>query len=180
MPIPSPNLHAAPPGEISGTLREVVDESDRPFCLMPEALVLRQGLRHRAVALLLRDPAGHALLRTHPRNGWGFSSLALPRARESAEDCCRRLLVTDWDLGTATPRLLRRADACAETGMAFLTLFEARVSAATARMLAAPGAIMPEGLPLPDAIDLAGLARQEEPLLSPLLRHAVRSGWLER
>lgn len=180
MPIPSPVLHAAPSMELSGALREVVDEADTPFCLMPETLLLRQGLRHRAVALLLRDPAGRMLLRPHPRNGWEFSSLALPRAGEAAEDCCRRLLGTDWGLGTATPRLLRRADACAETGMAFLTLFEARVSAAAARALAAPGAAQPEGLPLLDAIELTGLARQEEPLLSPLLRHAALSGWLEK
>lgn len=180
MPIPLPVLRAAPHMLLSGTLREVMDEADTPFCLMPEALLLRQGLRHRAVALLLRDPAGRALLRPHPRNGWGFSSLALPRVMEATEDCCRRLLAADWDLGTATPRLLRRVDACAETGMAFLTLFEARVSAAAARTLAAPGAAMPEGLPLLDAIELAGLARQEAPLLSPLLRHAVLSGWLKK
>lgn len=180
MPIPSPALHATPAPTISGTLREVVDETDRPLCLMPEASLLRQGLRHRAVALLLRDPAGRALLRPQPQNGWEFSSLALPRALEAAEDCCRRLLVTDWDLGTAAPHLLRRADACAETGMAFLTLFEARISAATARALAAPGVMAPEGLPLLDGIELAGLAHQEAPLLSPLLRHAVFSGWLER
>lgn len=180
MSISSPALHAPLPRDVSGTLREVVDETDTPFCLIPEASLLRQGLRHRAVALLLRDPTGRTLLRPHPQNGWEFSSLALPRAMEASEDCCRRLLVTDWDLGTASARLLRRADACAETGMAFLTLFEARISAAMAGTLAAPGVMAPEGLPLLDGIELAGLARQEAPLLSPLLRHAVLSGWLER
>ena len=172
MPSPSPAPHAVPPMGAFETLREVVDEADTPFCLMPEEHLLRQGLRHRAVALLLRD--GRMLLRPHPRSGWEFSSLALPWAMEAAEDCCRRLLETDWALRATSPRLLRRVDACAETGMAFLTLFETRISAAAARVFAA------EGLPLLDGIELAGLARQEEPLLSPLLRHAALSGWLER
>lgn len=180
MPSPSPAPHAVPPMGAFETLREVVDEADTPFCLMSEEHLLRQGLRHRAVALLLRDGAGRMLLRPHPRSGWEFSSLALPWAMEAAEDCCRRLLETDWALRATSPRLLRRVDACAETGMAFLTLFETRISAAAARAFAAPGVITPEGLPLLDGIELAGLARQEEPLLSPLLRHAALSGWLER
>lgn len=180
MPSPSPAPRAALPARAFRTLREVVDEADTPLCLMPEDHLLRQGLRHRVVALLLRDATGRMLLRPHPRSGWEFSSLALPRAMEAAEDCCRRLLAADWKLPATSPRLLRRVDARAETGMAFLTLFEARVSAAAARTLAAPGVITPEGLPLLDAIELAGLARQEDPLLSPLLRHAALSGWLER
>ena len=162
----------------SPALREVVDEADRPFCLLPEAALLRQGLRHRAVALLLRDRAGRTLLRPAPQ-GWEFSSLALPLAFEAVEDCCRRLLAADWRLPDLNPRVLRRVEASPETGMAFLTIFTARIPEATARALAVPGALAPEGLPLLDAVELAGLARQEPPLLSPLLRRAVRAGWVE-
>ncbi|MDE6734395.1 MAG: NUDIX hydrolase [Desulfovibrio sp.] len=173
---PLPHLRLLPqtPGP---ALREVVDAADRPLCLLPEAVLLRQGLRHRAVALILRDTSGRALLRPGA-DGWDFSSRALPQAMEAVEDCCRRLLKTEWNLAGIAPRVLRRVDACAETGMAFLTLFTARIPVATAREMALPGVLAPEGLPLLDAVELAGLAEQEPPILAPLLRHAVRAAWL--
>lgn len=172
-------LSPLPPHSPGPALREVVDEADRPLCLLPEAALLRQGLRHRAVALLLRDTAGRALLRPDEQMGWDFSSRALPHALEAVEDCCRRLLATDWKLASLAPRLLRRVAASPETGMAFLSIFTARIPAATARELAMPGVLAPEGLPLLDAVELAGLAAQEPPLLAPLLLRAVRAGWLE-
>lgn len=168
-----------PRPDLPASLREVVDEGDRPLCLLPEAALLRQGLRHRAVALLVRDRAGRALLRPREGAGWDFSSHALPLALEAGEDCCRRLLDTEWGLAGLAPRELRRVEACPETGMAFLTLYVARISNAAARQLAAPGPHAPEGLPLLDAVELAGLARQRPPVLSPLLAEAVRAGWLE-
>ena len=172
-------LSPIPPHSPGPALREVVDEADRPLCLLPEASILRQGLRHRAVALLLRDSAGRALLRPDAPTGWDFSSRALPQALEAAGDCCRRLLAADWKLDALAPRVLRRVAASPETGMAFLTIFTARIPAATARALAMPGALAPEGIPLLDAEELAGLAGQDPPLLSPLLLRAVRAGWLE-
>lgn len=177
MPLRSslPPTHSPP---LPSALREVVDEADRPLCLLPEAALLRQGLRHRAVALLLRDNAGRALLRPDAPSGWDFSSRALPLAFEAVEDCCRRLLAHDWKLAGLAPHALRRVAASPETGMAFLTIFTARVPDATARELAAPGVLAPEGLPLLDGVELTGLAAQVPPLLSPLLRRAVRAGWL--
>lgn len=180
MPVRSPfSLSLLPPQSPGPALREVVDEADRPLCLLREAALLRQGLRHRAVALLLRDSVGRALLRPDEHLGWDFSSRALPHALEAVEDCCRRLLATDWKLGSLAPRLLGRVAASPETGMAFLSIFTARIPAATARELALPGVLAPEGIPLVDAEELAGLARQEPPLLAPLLLKAVRAGWLE-
>lgn len=173
---PSPPLRL-PPQSPGSALREVVDAADRPLCLLPEAVLLRQGLRHRAVALAILDDKGRALLRPGAA-GWDFSSRALPQAMEAVEDCCRRLLGTEWRLAGVAPRVLRRVDACAETGMAFLTIFTARIAEATAREMAAPGALAPEGLPLLDAVELAGLAQQEPPILAPLLLHAVRASWL--
>lgn len=178
MPLRSP-LHLSPLPQFPGpALREVVDEADRPLCLLSEAALLRQGLRHRAVALIVRDSAGRALLRPDAHMRWDFSSRALPHVLEAAEDCCRRLLATDWRLVDLAPRELCRVGASPETGMAFLTIFTARIPAATARELARPGVLAPEGLPLLDAVELQGLARQEPPLLSPLLLEAVRGGWL--
>lgn len=181
MPLRSPRPLSPPPPQSPGSaLREVVDEADRPFCLLPEAAILRQGLRHRAVALILRDSSGRALLRPDGHAGWDFSSRALPHALEAAEDCCRRLLAADWRLDAVRPRKLRRVEASPETGMAFLSIFTARIPVATAQALAVPGVIAPEGIPLLDAEELAGLARQQPPLLSPLLLAAVRAGWLEK
>ena len=173
----SPHLSPLLPQSPGPALREVMDEADRPLCLLPESAILRQGLRHRSVALLLRDSAGRALLRPGA-DGWDFSSRALPHALEAVEDCCRRLLAQDWKLENLAPRRLRSVAAAPETGMAFLSIFTARIPAATARELALPGVIAPEGLPLVDAEELAGLAGQEPPLLAPLLLRAVRRGWL--
>ena len=41
---------------------EVVDSNNAPLCIMAKEDVLRQGLPHRAVALLIRDRSGRALL----------------------------------------------------------------------------------------------------------------------
>ena len=178
MPSRSPlHFSSLPPQSPGPALREVVDEADRPLCLLPEATILRQGLRHRAVALLLLDNADRALLMPGAA-GWDFSSRALPQAMEATEDCCRRLLETEWRLAGLAPRLVRRVAAAPETGMAFLSIFTARIPAATARELALPGVLAPEGIPLVDAEELQGVARQEPPLLAPLLLRAVRSGWL--
>lgn len=155
-----------------------MDEADRPLCLLPEAAILRQGLRHRAVALLIRDTEGRALVRPDAPDGWDFSSRAIPLALEAGADCCRRLLARDWKLAGLAPRVLRRIPAGPETGMAFLTIYTARIPAATAQALAHPGALHDGGVPLLDFDELAGLANQEPPLLSPLLLTALRSGWL--
>lgn len=180
MPLrPFPSFSPPPRQSPGPALREVVDAADRPFCLLPEAAILRQGLRHRAVALLLRDSAGRALLRPDAPGGWDFSSRAIPQALEAAGDCCRRLLAADWQLAGLAPRLLRRIPAGPETGMAFLSIFTARIPAPTARALSMPGALRAGGIPLLDPDELAGLASQEPPLLSPLLLTALRAGWLE-
>lgn len=177
---PLPSLLSLPRAKLALTSREVVDENNTPLCLLAEESILNQGLRHRAVALLIRDHAGRLLLRPQPDACWGFSSFALPLPGEASEDCARRLLAEEWKLPELAPRPICRVDACAETGMAFLTLFEARISSTQATALATPGKACPDGLPLVDAIELAGLADQEPPLLSPLLLEAVRSGWLKK
>lgn len=175
-----PAPFSTPGKKPSPLLREVVDQANTPLCLLPEALILRQKLCHRAVALLICDHAGRVLLQPRPGIGWDLSSFALPLAAEASEDCVCRLLREEWKLQEPVPRIINRLEACAETGMAFLTLFSARISSAKARHLASPGVIALDGLPLVDAIELAGLAEQSPPLLSPMLLQAVRFGWLER
>lgn len=161
-------------------LHEVVDSNDRPVCLLPEAVILRQGLCHRLVALVLRDTRGRVLLTPcESRAGgqeWGPSSLALPFAGEAREDCCRRLLTTDWSLEAARPWLKGVLAPCAESGTAFVALYEARIASALATALATPSPRLPGGAPLPDAEELAGLAANPDGPLSPLMRRAVLDG----
>ena len=56
-------------------LLEVVDKNNTPLCVMRKEDVLRQGLHHRAVGLLVRDRLGRALLTHRPGLGWGISSI---------------------------------------------------------------------------------------------------------
>lgn len=79
----------------SRLLLEVVDKSNTPVCLLHAASVLRQGLPHRAVALLLRDKNSRALLTFWPELGWGFSAYARVPAGQAFEDCARDLLRAD-------------------------------------------------------------------------------------
>lgn len=172
---PLPASNATLPG-----LREVVDSNDRPVCLLPEAVILRQGLCHRLVALVLRDTRGRVLLTPRESRAggqeWGPSSLALPFAGEAREDCCRRLLTTDWNLEAARPWLKGVLAPCAESGTAFVALYEARIAPALATALATPSPRLPGGAPLPDAEELAGLAANPDGPLSPLMRRAVLDG----
>ena len=75
---------------------EVVDGRNAPLCIMAEKDVLRQRLRHRATALLIRDSTGRALLSFREGQGWGFSSFAMLRAGQSFEECARDMLQEDW------------------------------------------------------------------------------------
>ena len=58
--------------------------------------VLRQGLRHRAVGLLVRDARGRALLTHREGAGWGISSFELLPAGQSSESKALELFRKDW------------------------------------------------------------------------------------
>ena len=111
---------------------EVVDGRNAPLCIMAEKDVLRQRLRHRATALLIRDSTGRALLSFREGQGWGFSSFAMVRAGQSFEECARDMLQEDW--GEQGGRLLSLGlcPPCRESRQAFVALFEARLPAALA------------------------------------------------
>ncbi|MGE9985883.1 NUDIX hydrolase [Desulfovibrio sp. SGI.169] len=153
---------------------EVVDKRNTPLCVMAERDVLRQRLRHRAVALLIRDSVGRALLTFRAGLGWGFSSFALVSAGQAAETLARGMLREEWreeggrlsPLGLCPPR--------PESRQAFVALFEARLPAA----LAAQKALDPERNMLLDYDELKGLRAHFADLLSPFMRVAIQGGYV--
>lgn len=157
-----------PPVRRDGLL-EVVDADNRPLCLLREAEALRQRLAHRAVALLVRDRRGRALLAWRPW-GWGFSSFRRLTAGCAAAWQAGDLLLAEWQqhgrvlpLGILPPESRLHA---------FAYLFEARVSAACAAMAARDT----ERFLLADYDELRGLNAGFGDMLSPLLRAAVAAG----
>lgn len=110
---------------------DVVDENDRVIDRRPRAEVHRLGLRHRAVHVLVFNAGGELLLQKraphkdcnpglwdtsvggHLLSGEEYDAAA---TRETAEE----LGFTPAD----APELLFKLDACAETGMEFIQVYE--------------------------------------------------------
>jgi len=110
---------------------DVVDEKDRVIDRRPRAEVHRLGLRHRAVHVLVFNAEGELLLQKraahkdcnpglwdtsvggHLQSGEEYAAAA---TRETAEE----LGFTPVD----APELLFKLDACAETGMEFIQVYE--------------------------------------------------------
>lgn len=165
------NANASCLADAACDMLEVVDGGNRPFCVLRADEVLRQGLPHRAVGLLVRDSASRTLLTWRQGHGWGLSSFGFPAAGQSAEDRARELLLADWGRH-GPPQPLGISAPGQETGPAYLYLFEARVSAAFARYAARDA----ERHLLADYGELRGLRVQAAPLLSPALRRVVLAG----
>ncbi len=153
---------------------EVVDRHNAPLCIMSREDVLRQRLRHRATALLIRDSTGRALLTFRPGLGWGFSSFGLVQAGQSFEDRARSLLRDDWDRASSRLLPLGLCPPHAESRQAFVTIFEARLPA----VLAAEKIFDPDRHMLLDYDELKGLSAHFTDLLSPFLRIAAQRGYL--
>ena len=158
----------------SRLLLEVVDKSNTPVCLLHAASVLRQGLPHRAVSLLLRDKNSRALLTFWPELGWGFSAYARVPAGQAFEDCARDLLRADGLDPACRVLPLGMAAPCTESRNAFVAFFEARLplSQALARGKDAERHL------LADYDELRGMAAHFGELLTPLLRGAVQAGYV--
>jgi len=110
---------------------DVVDENDRVMDRRPRAEVHRLGLRHRAVHVLVFNAGGELLLQKraahkdcnpglwdtsvggHLQSGEEYAAAA---TRETAEE----LGFTPAD----APEFLFKLDACAETGMEFIQVYE--------------------------------------------------------
>lgn len=136
--------------------------------------VLRQRLRHRATALLIRDSTGRALLTFRQGLGWGFSSFELVRAGESFEERARAMLRTDWGRENSRIMPLGLCPPHTESRQAFVAIFEARLPA----VLAAEKIFDPDRHMLLDYDELKGLSAHFKELLSPFLRIAVQGGYV--
>lgn len=142
-----------------------------PLCVMKYEDVLRQQLLHRAVALLVRDRKGRALLTQRQNYGWGMSSFGRLRAGISSESKAQEMLLKDLrqsgpvlQLGIAQPGM--------ESLNCFVYLFEARVSAAVADEAVRNA----DNHMLVDYDELRGLGTHFGELLSPFLRMLVQKG----
>lgn len=151
---------------------EVVDKHNTPLCIMSSGDVLRQRLRHRATALLIRDSTGRALLTFRQGLGWGFSSFGLVQAGQSFEERARSLLHDDWGRESSRILPLGLCYPHAESRQAFVAIFEARLPA----VLAAEKIFDPDRHMLLDYDELKGVSAHFKDLLSPFLRIAVQGG----
>lgn len=71
---------------------EILDRALRPFCILRGAAAQAQGLRHKAVAVLARDPAGRLVLAKRPA-GYDVSAFGPVLAGEGRADCASRLML---------------------------------------------------------------------------------------
>lgn len=160
-----PSLHTAT------EFLEVVDKNNVPLCVMRTQDVLRQGLRHRAVGLLVRDPRGRALLTRREGLGWGISSFELLPAGQSSEIRAHEMFRRDWaHEGRILPMGISHAGA--ESRHAFVTLYEGRMPASLAEAAVRDR----DRQMLVDYDELRGLGVHFGDLLSPFLRAVVQSG----
>lgn len=152
---------------------EVVDNENRPLCIMPDEAVIRQRLPHRAVALLVRDKNGQALL-TRTSQGWCFSSHGRVPAGMACECRAREILLNDWGHEGKQISALGLIAPGPENGETFLRLFTARLP----RTVIAASAADQDRHLLVDRDELKGLGAHFADLLSPLMRAAIQRGYL--
>ena len=152
-------------------LLEVVDKNNTPLCVMRKEDVLRQGLHHRAVGLLVRDRLGRALLTHRPGLGWGISSIGRLPAGQSSERRAQQLFFDDWGhdgrilpLGVSAPG--------PESFNAFVELYEGRMPVS----LASTAVRDPDRHMLVDYDELRGISTHFGELLSPFMRSVVQAG----
>ncbi len=134
---------------------------------MPAREILAQNLPHRAVAVILRDSAGHLVLR-NDAGALDFASRGILPAGMASEDFCRRLLHEDWALAAGALRRLGLARPLMANTGAFTYIFEAVIPPAVASRVAATydNAILVDDIELKSLLSL-GYA------ISPLLSGAV-------
>lgn len=152
-------------------LCEVLDENNRPLCLVSHGEALAQGLRHRALAVLLRERGGRFILRG---NGdiFGFFHFSFIPYGIAAEDAARAAIAARLPVDESFPAAsMGRIAPCPESRGAIVDLFVADV----------PRHVAPE---------LENNAREwlflkkdelaafgENSMLDPFLRHALGLGF---
>lgn len=115
---------------------EVVDNANRPICILEKDEVIGQNLCHRAVALLLRDNAGRYLLRRPNGESWGFSAHEPLVAGLAAAEFCQVLARQSWNLEIIAPVQAAFHAPSPENGNAFTSLFCVLISSGALNLLA--------------------------------------------
>jgi len=161
-------------------LVEVVDDNDRPLCLMPLSEVHRQSLPHRSVLVLLYDAHGRLYLQKRSARKalypgrLDLSASGHVRSGEAREDAALRELREDLGIRAKRLRVMAKVPAGPDTSWEFVTLY-------TAGRVSEPPA--PDGKEVESGIfveptEMDYLARNHRDMLTPGLVHFWESGLL--
>ena len=168
------------PAGVGGELVEVVDDRDRPLCLIPLPEVHRQSLPHRSVLILLFDLNGRLYLqkrsarKTLYPGRLDLSATGHVRGGESREAAALRELREELGVRVRSLRLLSEVPAGPDTGWEVVTLYTA------GRVPEPPcpdGDEVESGLFVEPA-ELDYLVRNYRDMLTPGLVHFWESGLL--
>lgn len=156
-------------------LVEVVDNGNRPLCVMSFAEVRRQNLPHRGFALWMRDRNRRFLTVQDNEGKPGFTLFAPCQAGLAYADSCDELVARRWGLLPASANLLAVWPPCAENFGSFTGLCEIVLSEAMLESLANST----EGSLIADYSGLAAL-RKSFCGLAPFLALILDSGFFDR
>lgn len=161
-------------------LVDIVDHNDRPLLVMPLTEAHRQALPHRAVLVLVYDPAGRLYLQKrgphkslYP-NRYDLSATGHVRAGESRQAGAARELREELGLVAKNLTLLDAVPASEQTGNEFITLFSAGRTAETPR----PNPEEVAGGMFVDRTELAALVRDYRDCLTAGLVYFFEAGKL--
>lgn len=168
------------PQEPGAEIVEVVDDSDRPVCLMSLPEVHRQSLTHRSVLVLLYDVHGRLYLQKRSARKalypgrMDLSATGHVQAGESREHAALRELREELGVRARSLRLLAEVPAGPDTGWEFVTLYSA---GRVADPPSPDGREVESGLFVEPA-ELDYLAKNYRDMLTPGLVHFWESGLL--
>ncbi len=109
---------------------DIVDDHDEVIGKEKRAIVHAKGLKHRAVHILVWDPNGRLFLQKRSMNKdefpgrWDTSSAGHLDAGESYDHSAARELQEELGIEGAKLKALFKIDACEETGMEFVWVYE--------------------------------------------------------
>lgn len=151
-------------------LYAALDISGRPLCLLPLEEILRQNLRHRAVAVLLADKRKKALLAAGEGGECGFTFAEALPAGMGAMEYAEKKAHEKWRLERIVP--LAVIQPRAESGHALASIFLAPSSNSMADMLA----LNREKYLLADSAEISALLNFGHSF-SPLFRLFFQGGY---
>lgn len=110
---------------------DIVDDHDEVIGKEKRSVVHAKGLKHRAVHILVWDSKGQLFLQKRSMRKdefpgkWDTSSAGHLDAGESYDHSAERELQEELGIRGAQVKALFKIDACAETGMEFVWVYEA-------------------------------------------------------